>query len=194
MARIPSPNRSDFARECMSAWGATNFGVVPKNTQDRQKYWRHWCAYAAHCRIDPFLNPATVGPMERDLIVGAFAARVRRGVYGLKGQVRVGTVSDALSAISKTIELAGKRSPLYRADTKYQLVIERQLEGYRRLDPPSVPQLAVPVSIAKTAFLQGIRRTDKDNAIGCLVITAFYFLLRVGEYTKPRTVMQTKAT
>ena len=25
---------------------------------------------------------------------------------------------------------------------------------------------------------------------GCLIITAFYFLLRVGEYTKPRTVMR----
>jgi hypothetical protein len=63
------------------------------------------------------------------------------------------------------------------------------VEGFRRQDPPSVPQLAVPIVVATTSFEAGIASEDpKLNACGCLVLIAFYYLLRVGEYTKPRMV------
>ena len=65
------------------------------------------------------------------------------------------------------------------------------VEGYRRLDPPSVPQLAVPVTLAKNAYKAGLlSKNQATTHTGCLVIVAFYFLLRVGEYTKPRTVLK----
>jgi hypothetical protein len=80
------------------------------------------------CKVDPFLR--NTPPIERDVVVAAYAARVRQGVYGRGHQVRVQTVSDSLSAISKTIELAGEQSPLYRADNRYTLTLERLLEGF----------------------------------------------------------------
>ena len=146
------------------------------------------------CNIDPFLSPDSVTPLERDIVTGAFAARVRQGVFGLGEQIRVGSVTAALSAISKTIELAGQPSPLYRGEQKYQLPIERQIEGYRRLDPPTVPQLAVPVTVAKEAFLAADAADPFAATVGRLTLVAFYFLLRVGEYTKPRTVTRNGIT
>ena len=87
--------------------------------------------------------------------------------------------------------MAGKPSALYRRDNKYQLLLERDLEGFRRADQPSVPQLAVPVTVPHAAFTDGITFTDPFvRRIGCLIIADFYFLLRVGEYTKPRTVVK----
>ena len=59
------------------------------------------------------------------------------------------------------------------------------------MDPPSVPQPAVPVSLANTAFKTVL--LSKDPTIkhtSLLIFVAFYFLLRVGEYTKPQTVMK----
>ena len=64
--------------------------------------------------IDPFLNPS-VPTLERDTFTGSFADRVRTGKYGNGDQIKVSGVSDALAAISKTIELAGKPSQLYLA-------------------------------------------------------------------------------
>ena len=125
----------------------------------------------------------------------AYAARVRRGHYGRGNQIRVLGVTEALSAISKTIELAGYRSPVYRAPNPYNLTIERAVEGWQREDPPAVPQLAVPVTVP-THLAEEAYSTSCDSssnfaqAVADLALIAFYHLLRVGEYTKPRFVMR----
>ena len=139
--------------------------------------------------VDPFLDG--VPPLERDIITTAFAARVRTGGYGNGSTIKVAGVTDALAAISKTIELAGKPSPIYRTEHKYQLYIERMVEGFRRADPPSVPQLAVPVSVPTTAYDTYLRCNDPvAKRTGCLMLVAFFYLLCVGEYTRPRFAMQ----
>ena len=191
MGRIPPTSRAMFASAVLSAWEATALGVTTKNTHDRQKYWRHWTAFTTLTQTDPFLNPSSVSDIERDIVVGAFAALVRRGSYGRGQVIKVSGVTDALAAISKTIELAGKPSPIYRKENKYQLSIERLVEGFRRTDPPSVPQLAVPVTLAHTAYSTSLKSADPHTRhTGLLVMVAFYYLLRVGEYTKPRTVLR----
>ena len=190
MARMPGADRSPFLRDCLSAGEAAANGVTAKTNATRQKYWRHWEQYANSANIDPFLNPS-VPPLERDIVTGAFAARVRTGKYGNGDQLKVSGVTDALAAISKTIELAGKPSQLYRAENKYQLHLERVVEGFRRMDPPTIPQLAVPVTVPTTAYDDNVTNPDPIlRRIGCLVLVAFYFLLRVGEYTKPRFVIR----
>ena len=85
--------------------------------------------------------------------------------------------------------MAGQPSPLYREGEKYQLSTERLCEGFRRQDPPAVPQLAVPVSCVNHCYDAAIKSIDPlAQATGQLTIIAFYYLLRVGEYTQPRTV------
>lgn len=61
------------------------------------------------------------------------------------------------------------------------------LEGYRREDPPVVPQLAVPVEVPHSAFQTAYATSCKvEKAKADLALIAFYYLLRVGEYTKPK--------
>ena len=97
------------------------------------------------------------------------------------------TTKDALAVISKTIELAGELSPIYKADKTYKVPVAQLIEGYKREDPPSTPQIAIPVEIAEECQQAGYRTKDtKLHAIGDLSTMAFFFLLRVGEYTKPK--------
>lgn len=173
-------------RDFVSSWRAITNGVVAKTTKERQKYWGHWCSYAYMCGIDPTLQ--TTNAIERDVVVCGFANRVRTGYYGGGNQIRVQSVTTALSAISKTIQLAGKQSPIYRnAEEDYQLAIARLVEGYRREDPPAVPQLAIPISVPNVCFNNAQTSSDPcTQATGCMILIAFYYLLRVGEYTKPK--------
>ena len=68
-------------------------------------------------------------------------------------------------------------------------MITRLVEGFKRQDPPATPQLAVPVMVPNTAYNEGQASHDnKCKAVGQLTLIAFYFLLRVGEYTQPRYV------
>ena len=64
------------------------------------------------------------------------------------------------------------------------------VEGFRREDPPSVPQLAVPITVPNLCYDSALRptATQQEQAAGQLTLIAFYYLLRVGEYTKPRYV------
>ena len=57
------------------------------------------------------------------------------GKYGRGNQIEGSGVSDALAAISKTIDMAGKPIQLYRAENKYQLHLERVVEGFQQVDP-----------------------------------------------------------
>ena len=58
----------------------------------------------------------------------------------------------------------------------------------RRADPIPVPELAVPVEVAWwLASFAGGASCARHNAIGDLGIIAFFFLLRVGEYTSSRS-------
>ena len=61
----------------------------------------------------------------------------------------------------------------------------------RREDPPSVPQLAVPVTIANQCYdTAQVATCPKVKATGHLCLIAFYYLLRSGEYTTPRYVVR----
>ena len=166
---------------------------MEKTTRAREKYWLHWSRYAKSVGIDPLLE--NTDPLIRDIVLTAFAARVRTGHYGRGNEIRVSGVTEALSAISKTIELAGYKSPIYRSPNVYNLSIQRLVEGYRREDPPSVPQLAVPVIVPENMAQRAHQSTcPLLQAIADLAIIAFYYLLRVGEYTIAKTVVRNGRT
>ena len=91
--------------------------------------------------------------------------------------------SDALAAISKTIDLAGKPSQLYGVENKYQLHLKQVVEVFQQVDTPRIPQLAAPVSVPSTAYTKMKMSNDPlIQRIGCIVLVTFYFLLRVGDH------------
>lgn len=127
--------------------------------------------------------------LESNIIVQAFAARIKTGFYGEGHRVKVQTDSKALVTVSKTLKLAGQSSPIYRKDQKYQVNIEKMIKGMRRADPLQLPQLAVPVKLVrKASYLAQKSRNTKHQAITDLMVIAFYYLLQRGEYTKPKYV------
>ena len=164
----------------MYVWEAAANGVTPKTNTERQKYWNHWKNYTTATGINPFLDKSV--PTDKcDIIAGTFAAHVRTGSYGRWNKIKSSGVTDDIAAISKTIDLAVKPSHLYLEDQKYQLFIERVVEGFRRVDPTSVPQLAIPVTLPHKAYTDGLASPDPIIwIIDCLILVEFYFILRVG--------------
>ena len=187
MGRIHPIVRPDFEGDFRAAWEAIHSGVVDATTKKRRKYWTAWCKYANSGNTSPYLDRKNDDPI---IILTGFAARVRSGFYGWGKRVGVQSVSDALGAISKTIEMGGGVSPIYREPGKYLLPLERMVESYRRQDPPPIPQLAVPVLVAESCYETGNQKnaTPRMRATGELSIIAFYFLLRIGEYTMPSRI------
>ena len=67
------------------------------------------------------------------------------------------------------------------AQGKYPKAIQQLLEGYRREDPPAQSKLAVPLMVPQYQLLMA--KDQEKQAIADLSIIAFYYLVRVGEYT-----------
>ena len=52
-------------------------------------------------------------------------------------------------------------------------------------------KLAIPVTLTNKSYTDGLESPDPlIRRTGCLILVEFYFVLRVGEYTKPKTVIQ----
>ncbi len=70
------------------------------------------------------------------------------------------------------------------------------LDGFRKANPPTTKQLPVEVDVLEYLITLGEdpQARELDCAIGDLVMIAFYYLLRIGEYTTKGARNNTKQT
>jgi len=182
MDLLPPAEQDSWARTLHDVNADIRAGVVAATQATRDRYWRHWTQFLPS-NFNPYLQ--NLAEAQRLVVLQIFARRVREGKCGRGQQVQTGSVQTALGAVGKTIELAGFPNPLYRpGTTNYHASIALQMETYKRSDPATQPQVAVPVAIPNYIYRHTRATNDRRlRAAGDLTLIAFYFLLRVGEYT-----------
>ena len=74
--------------------------------------------------------------------------------------------------------------------------LQQTYDGWRKEDPPTSKMLPVESDVPEWLVAGGTRHgaTELDRAVGDLAMVAFYYLLRVGEYTIKGTRNETKQT
>jgi hypothetical protein len=155
--------------------------------------WGWWLQYAAECRCDPFFRYCSLAVKQQTLL--GFAARVRTGVYGRNQQVGSQTVEKALRSVAQTHMLAGYTDARRSHGLKeLDLPFQRLLGRYKLDDPVPKPQLALPVATIAHAAAPATcpSSTPKAKAVSDLITIAFFYLLRVGEYTFNRRLHVTR--
>ena len=184
MATVSPEFQAEFLSLLGASGTATTDGLVEASHKERKRYWRAWTAWCERFNLDTELryrDPATtVAALQ------AFAEFVPRGSVGQGKQVGTQAVQVALRSVGAHFELAAKPNPCYKDGytPKYWKALEQQIEAYRRQDPVPQPKLAVPVTVPHWCVATGLASTSpKDRAVGDLTNVAFYYLLRVGEYT-----------
>jgi hypothetical protein len=118
----------------------------------------------------------------------AFAARVCTGIFGNGRKVGFQSVEKALRHVAQALVLAGYEDPRRSYGAKeLDLPISAILSTNRKDDPPPQPQLALPVAtIEHAAKYSRANQPELTRATADLLTVAFFYLLRVGEYTMPR--------
>ena len=122
---------------------------------------------------------------------------VRKGELGLGNEIKVGSVRTAINAIAQTIALERGETPLHNDNGDYHLGIKQMIDGWAKADPPVEKKLAVGIDLPEEACDRGRRsktRRSRAMVIGDWILIAFYFLLRIGEYTMKATRNDTKQT
>jgi hypothetical protein len=130
-------------------------------------------------------------------VLTGFAARIRQGFYGRGKRVAAGTVVGAITAVGQEIALACGTNPTKMTGSERLLPrLSQILDGWRKEDPPTTKQLPVEADVPELLAENGRNgnATVLDRAIGDLTLIAFYYLLRIGEYTIKGTRNETKQT
>ena len=124
-----------------------------------------------------------------------FAARVRQGLFGKGKHVATGTVVGAITAIGQEVALVcGSNPTKILGSDKLLPRLSQTFDGWRKEDPPTTKQLPVEADVPELLAERGRDGTASslDQAIGDLTLIAFYYLLRIGEYTIKGTHNETK--
>ena len=81
----------------------------------------------------------------------------------------------------------GKKNPVMQEGSTKKFIepVHRMLQGFANDDPPTTKKLPVDVDVPEFLCDLGCSEhaSPKDCRVGLLALVAFYFLLRVGEYT-----------
>ena len=123
-----------------------------------------------------------------------FDRQVRKGKQGKP--VGTGTVRAALGGINTMITLETGKQPLHQIEGEHYIKpIQHMLDGFKNFDSSVERKLAVHPDLPK--FVVEYRNKPKvgecGKATGELVLIAFYYLLRIGEYTtKTRSKKKTR--
>ncbi len=151
----------------------------------RDRYWRAW---EEHCRLFPLNKRGpNLPPHNIEDMLLTFAVAMQEGKYGLGGQIQVQSVKVPLQAVSQKYALDGHCDPQRASPAQHflNLPIARLLKKFRDENPPPQPKLTIPVSTIQ-AIITKYNSSPHHAAVADLVVMAFFYLLRVREYTAPR--------
>ncbi len=185
-----------YARDFYIADAAFYDGHLAATTTKRELWWACWLSYVRTLGLDPHLQGVKYTLQVRTLT--GFAGQVRTGYYGRGRQISAAAVTSALTAIGTTISLACGNNPTKLVGAQDHMVprIAQMLAGFRNKDPPTVKKLPIEADIPEYIALCSLRptTTEHNRATADLILIAFYYLLRVGEYTMKSSRTSTKRT
>jgi hypothetical protein len=154
---------------------------VEATSEARDKIWKEWRAYCGHFGIPPYLDGCDFQTVAR--VATMFGGRVRKGKQGKA--VGAGMVRAGLRGVNMTITLERGTQPFHQIDGQsYIKPIQHMLAGFKFFDPITEKKLACHPDLPDFAQEHAYKgKSTAQHASGDLIVIAFYFLLRIGEYT-----------
>lgn len=160
----------------------TNRGVEKSTVNKNSSYVRQWVKFCESLWQDP--NLASVE--DPVLLLSLFAVRVRDGRCATGGKpVRAGTVSTALAAIGQSFSMVGAKDPRLDAFGRIDRRLNQQLRHMSKTDPPPARLKPIPIPIIQHCVHRILRDSRSRQPTLCcadMIIIAFFFLMRPGEY------------
>ena len=167
-----------------SGWDDQIKGVTSGTSSKQSAHFRKWKDYANSMGIkDPWLRSFSVH--QRNLIMSGFANSIRNNEFGKKKKKKElmgDTVATTLNNVSTTFRQCSFRNPTLDEDGMKSILISRQVKGYRKVDPATKHQLALPFSCFKTIYNK--QDSNLNLVLGQLIAGALFFAMRSCEYSK----------
>ena len=176
-------------RDLVFAKQAARNRVVASRSTAADTHWDLWTSFCTQLSLDPFLQNIS-DPVD---VLQVFLHRVRKGVIAPKVksppyQVRARSAEDTLRSIGQTFARMGAPDPRLAPSGKLDFRLSSQVSGYKKEDPPPDRVKPAPITLLQHVLFAAIASTAVSSlAIADMIVLAFFFLLRPGEYTATKS-------
>jgi hypothetical protein len=151
-------------------------------------HWKRWTDFTTDFHHDPYLAslPGDDYAQERTNLFLAFAVAVRSGRWHRGRRPGADAVETTLRETAKILIDLGLNDPrkLHPAATTLHPRLSKLISRYRDEDPPPNFQLALPATVF--IWIVTFLSCSSDAFVAAtadLIVIAYFYLLRVGEYT-----------
>ena len=172
-----------FSSTLRSAQETVAQGVSSGRARATVTSWEKWLDFTTELGLDPFLQVFS----DKVPVLQVFIARVRTGELAASGnQIKSRSVEDYLRGVAQTFLSLGADDPRLNSAGKTDFRIGRMLACWKKQDPPANRVKPIPIQvIRRIAAIAASLPPDAHTlrAVADMIIIAFFFLLRPGEYT-----------
>ena len=145
--------------------------------------WDNWVVWLNHVKAgsDPYLQGFSCTEKIRCLC--GFLHALRRGDFSPTGdQIKGTTAKTAINHVAATLTASGGKDPRLDGSGKPSLLIERQISSYKKVDPKTKHQKAIPPEVYR--FILRRAKLPRKRAVAELLCSALFFAKRSCEYSK----------
>ena len=158
-------------------------GVCSSRARSTCGHWNIWEEFCHELGLDPLLEAF----VDKVPILQVFLLRVRTGELAAKGDpVRARTSEDYLRSVAQTHLSLGQIDPRHNSAGDIDFRIQRMLAAWKKADPPPSRVKPIPMSVIRRICLIAKHLPTNSfflEAVADMIIIAFFYLLRPGEYT-----------
>ncbi len=133
--------------------------------------------------LDPFLEAFT----DKVPFLQVFGQRIREGELALnRDPIRARSVEDYLRSVAQAFLAMGSEDPRLNTAGKTDFRIARMIAAWKKEDPPANRVKPIPIQVIRRIALIAQSLPDNSHTLRAttdMIIIAFFYLLRPGEYT-----------
>jgi hypothetical protein len=184
VAVVDPHSRDAFRRDLRLATHAVHSRVVPDRLAAQNRHWQLWVSFCHQHGLDPTLR-STSSDFDAVPFLQVFAQRYRSGAIApSRRPVRARTVEDAVRAVAQALAAVGSPDPRLDSFGHLDFRLTSLWRAWKRTDPPPTRVKPIPVQVLRQLVDHTRHLADPMMmAVSDMVILAFFFLLRPGEYT-----------
>jgi hypothetical protein len=157
-------------------------GVSPGRASSGATAWSKWVEFTGDLGIDPFLEAF----QDKVPFLQIFAGRVHSGELAARGNpVKSRSAEDYVRHVAQTFLNMGAKDPRLNSAFQINFRIQRTLRAWKQKDPAPLRVKPIPITVIRNIAVSATSDVVDSafHAASDMIIIAFFFLLRPGEYT-----------
>ena len=158
-------------------------GISSGRAASNATAWKSWIAFTSDLGLDPLLQAF----QDKIPFLQIFAHRVRLGELAAHGNpIKSRSVEDYVRHVAQTFLQVGGHDPRLTSAHSIDFRLQRTLKAWKTTDPAPLRVKPIPITVIRRIATLAQTTMAADTtfcSIADMIVIAFFFLLRPGEYT-----------